>query len=406
MITRLKKKSPVRFKEEEITFLMTLNERERRHFIACKAAGPDGCAIQPLCSFLGVSTRTVVKGIHELREKTGIPKGRIRKLGGGAKDKIAQHPEWTECFLEIVSGHMAGDPQDENTVWLGIKAPAIRKEFVARGHDISLYHVRRLIRESGFRARSFRKDLPMRKVEGRDAQFEKIGMVRRFCTEHGIPVISIDTKKKEIVGNFKRPGSVLCTAAPRAFDHDFATFSRGTIVPHGIYDVANNTGYLTIGTSHDTSEFVCDNIAHYWDSHLRASYPDAGVLVILCDGGGSNSSSHHIVKQDFMRLADRIRMKIVVMHYPPYCSKYNPIEHRLFSQITRSWSGSPLLSVEDACERAARTITKTGLRVFSRIVDKVYETGRKVTDGYLEAIASRVVFDKSLHNWNYLINHA
>jgi hypothetical protein len=402
----LKKKSPVRFNEEEKTLLMTLNERERRHFIACKAAGSDGCAIQPLCSFLRVSTRTVVKGIHELREKTGILKDRIRKPGGGAKDKIAQHPEWTECFLEIVSEHMAGDPQNENTVWLGIKAPAIRKEFIARGHDISLYHVRRLIKEAGFKARSFRKDIPMRKVEGRDAQFEKIGMVRRFCTEHGIPVISIDTKNKELVGNFKRPGSVLCTAAPRAFDHDFATFSKGTIVPHGIYDVASNTGYLTIGTSHDTSEFVCDNIAHYWDSHLRARYPDASVLVILCDGGGSNSSSHHIVKQDFMRLADRIGMKIVMMHYPPYCSKYNPIEHRLFSQVSRSWSGAPLLSVEDASDRAARTTTKTGLRVFSRIVDKVYETGRKVDDGYREAVASRVVFDKSLHNWNYLINHA
>jgi hypothetical protein len=402
----LKKKSPVRFKEEEFTLLMTLNERQRRHFIACKAVGDDGFAIKPLCAFLGVSTRTVCKGIREIRAPESIETGRVRKAGGGAKDKIAQHPEWKECFMDIVCEHMAGDPQDENTVWLNIKAPDIRKAFLGRGIEISEYHVRRLVREYGFKTRSFRKDIPMRKVEGRNEQFEKISRVRQVCVENGIPIISIDTKKKELVGNFKREGGVLCTSAPKAFDHDFATFSEGTIVPHGIYDIAHNTGYLTIGTSHDTSEFVCDNIEDCWNNHLRALYPDARILVVLCDGGGSNSSSHHIVKQDFISLADRIGMRIVVMHYPPYCSKYNPIEHRLFSQITRSWRGIPLLSVADACKRAADTVTKTGLKVFSRIVNKVYETGRKVSDDYSETLARRIVFDYDLHKWNYLINHA
>lgn len=308
--------------------------------------------------------------------------------------------------MDIVCEHMAGDPQDENTVWLNIKAPDIRKAFLGRGIEISEYHVRRLVREYGFKTRSFRKDIPMRKVEGRNEQFEKISRVRQVCVENGIPIISIDTKKKELVGNFKREGGVLCTSAPKAFDHDFATFSEGTIVPHGIYDIAHNTGYLTIGNSHDTSEFVCDNIEDCWNNHLRALYPDARILVVLCDGGGSNSSSHHIVKQDFISLADRIGMRIVVMHYPPYCSKYNPIEHRLFSQITRSWRGIPLLSVADACKRAADTVTKTGLKVFSRIVNKVYETGRKVSDDYSETLARRIVFDYDLHKWNYLINHA
>ena len=385
---------------------MTLNERQRRLFIASKAAGDDGFAIKPLCEFLNVSTKTVCKGIRELREKASPGEGRVRRPGGGAKDKIAQHPEWKECFMEIVSEHMAGDPQDEDTVWLNIKAPAIRREFLKRGTDISEHHVRRLIRGSGFKSRSFRKDIPMRKVEGRDGQFEKISQVKRICVESGIPVISIDTKKKELVGNFKRQGTVLCTAAPRAFDHDFATFSEGAIVPHGIYDIARNTGYLTIGTSHDTSEFVCDNIEACWREHLSAAYPDARMLVILCDGGGSNSSSHHIVKQDLIGLSDRIGMQIVVMHYPPYCSKYNPIEHRLFSQITRSWSGTPILSAADACKRAEETVTKAGLKVFSRVVDKAYETGRKVSDGYRERLARRVVFDTQLHKWNYLIKHA
>ena len=385
---------------------MTLNERQRRLFIASKAAGDDGFAIRPLCEFLKVSTKTVCKGIRELREKTSPGEGRVRRPGGGAKDKIAQHPEWKECFMEIVSEHMAGDPQDEDTVWLNIKAPAIRREFLKRGTDISEYHVRRLVRECGFKSRSFRKDIPMRKVEGRNEQFGKISMVKQACVASGIPIISIDTKKKELVGNFKRQGTVLCTAAPKAFDHDFATFSDGTIVPHGIYDIARNIGYLTIGTSHDTSEFVCDNIEACWREQLSAAYPDARTLVILCDGGGSNSSSHHIVKQDLIGLSDRIGMQIVVMHYPPYCSKYNPIEHRLFSQITRSWSGTPILSAADASKRAEETVTKAGLKVFSRVVDKAYETGRKVSDGYRERLARRVVFDTQLHKWNYLIKHA
>ena len=385
---------------------MTLNERQRRLFIACKAVGDDGFAIEPLCKFLGVSTKTVCKGIRELRDKTGPGEGRIRKPGGGAKDKIAQHPEWRDCFMEMVSEHMAGDPMDEGTVWLKINAPGIRREFASRGIDISEYHVRRLISKYGFRSRSFRKDIPMRKVEGRNEQFEKISSVKRICVESGIPIISIDTKRKEPIGNFKRQGTVLCTAAPKTFDHDFASFSDGIIVPHGIYDIARNTGYLTIGTSHDTSEFVCDNIEACWNEHLRHLYPDAKMIVILCDGGGSNSSSHHIVKQDLISLSDRIGLRIVVMHYPPYCSKYNPIEHRLFSQISHSWSGNPLLSVADACKRAAETVTDAGLKVFSRVVEKVYETGRKVSDGYRETLASRVVFDHKLHKWNYLINHA
>ena len=175
-------------------------------------------------------------------------------------------------------------------------------------------------------------------------------------------------------------------------------------MPHGIYDIARTTGYLSIGTCHDTSEFVCDNIERVWNNQLRQLYPDAGMLVVLCDGGGSNSSRHHIVKQDFMDLADRIGMKILVMHYPPYCSKFNPIEHRLFSQITRSWSEAPLYTAADACRRTADTVTRKELKVFAEIVDKAYETGREVRESFHDRLANQVVFDKALHNWNYLIS--
>lgn len=167
---------------------------------------------------------------------------------------------------------------------------------------------------------------------------------------------------------------------PKSFDHDFGTFSDCQIVPHGIYDVTKNVGYMTIGTSHDTSKFVCDNIERVWNQHLQAQYPAANTIVVLCDGGGSNASFHRIVKQDLMDLASKLDMNLLVMHYPPYCSKYNPIEHRLFSQITRSWSGAPLLSLEDAARRATETTTSKGLIVYVDINNKTYDIKRSIDE--------------------------
>ena len=387
----------------EMEYLATLNERDRRHFIACKASGPNGGSIKAVAKAFHCSPNTVSKAIREMTHHIAPPDGRQRMPGGGAKRKVDKHPEWVAAFEEIVSSHTAGLPQDESVVWLDINVPQIRREFLKRGHDVSCHVIRGMLASAGLKRRSFLKSLPLREVEDRDAQFVKIGAAKAACIEAGIPVISVDTKKKETVGNFRRDGQVYCTSSPKAYDHDFGTFSEGTIVPHGIYDIARNTGYLSIGTSHDTSEFVCDNIERVWNGHLKPLYPDASMLVVLCDGGGSNSSRHRIVKQDLMDLADRIGMKILVMHYPPYCSKFNPIEHRLFSQITRSWSGTPLYSVADACRRAASTVTSKGLKVFAEIVDKAYETGRKVRESFQKRLANHVLFDKSLHDWNYLI---
>lgn len=174
-------------------------------------------------------------------------------------------------------------------------------------------------------------------------------------------------------------------------------------MPHGIYDVTRNVGYMTMGVSHDTSKFVCDNIERVWNEYLKEHYPSVRTIAILCDGGGSNSSSHKIVKQDLMDLANRLNMRLLVMHYPPYCSKFNPIEHRLFSQITRSWNGAPLMSVEDAAKRAAMATTKTGLKVFADINDKTYDIKRMVDESYEKRLARQVVFSPVLHKWNYLV---
>ena len=401
----MKKKPPVEISEIEKSYFNTLKERDRRHFIACKAAGPMGGSIRGICKAFRCSPNTVRRANLELSDKINPPGDRQRMPGGGAKRKISKHPEWMIVFNGIVSRHMAGLPQNEDVTWLGLSVQQIRSKFLEQGHDVSEYIIRQMLKKAGLKQRSFLKSLPLHEAEDRDAQFVKIDAAKTACIESGIPIISIDTKKKEMVGNFKRNGKVFCTTAPKAFDHDFKP-SEGTIVPHGIYDVAHNTGYLTIGNSHDTSEFVCENIEYVWKEHMKQLYPNAKMIVVLCDGGGSNSSRHNIVKQDLMELANRIGMKILVMHYPPYCSKFNPIEHRLFSQITRSWQGAPLLSAEDACQKAAGTVTKTGLKVFARVVNKAYETGRTISESFHGKLEAHVVFDNSLHNWSYVISPA
>ena len=400
----MKKKPPVKINEMEMEFVKALKERDRRHFIACKAMGPDGGSRRAVCEVFKCSPNTISKAISEYFNRIVPPNGRQRMPGGGAKDKIARHPEWMAAFIEVVSDHMAGDPMNENIVWLNIDTNGIRKELYQRGVDISYYHVRRLVKMCGLKKRSFRKNIPLKSVEGRDEQFVKIQNVKELCIKLGIPIISIDTKKKEPIGNLKRDGQVYCSSAPECLDHDFTTFADCVIVPHGIYDVAHNIGFMTIGLGHDTSEFVCDNVEAFWNEYLSKVHRGAKQLVILCDGGGSNSSRHHIVKQDFMDLSEKLGISIIMMHYPPYCSKYNPIEHRLFSQITRSWSGAPLISVKDACDRAAATEAKTGLKVFARIVTKVYEVGRTVRDKYMECVTKRIRFDDSCHKWNYIIS--
>ena len=385
--------------------MATLNERQKRQYKASVAIHrkDEGLPIRKISKEMRTSKNTIYRGLAELRDPDSGHSNRIRKQGGGRKTLLSRHPEWMDVFLIVTDKYKAGLPQDENVYWLSLSVPQIRAKMNDSGVDVTDHVVRQILEKLGYRKRTFIKDLPMKDVVNRDAQFAHISEVCDKCMELGLPVMSIDTKKKELIGNFKRDGKALSVGIPKSLDHDFKTFSDGQIVPHGIFDVARNEGYLTIGRSHDTSQFVCDNIERIWNTHMRENYPDAHTLVILCDGGGSNSSAQKIVKQDFMNLAERLDMNILVMHYPPYCSKFNPIEHRLFSQITRSWSGAPLLSVEDAANRAADTTTKKGLKVYVDVVDQIYGIKRTLDDDYERKLRWKVVFDPNLPKWNYLI---
>ena len=327
--------------EVDLKHMSQLDERTKRHFLATRALSLGRHGVSLVAEASGVNRDTIYRGIRKLKTGEQLPKGCVRKTGGGNKRLLEREPVLLEVFDDIVEAHTAGLPQDDSVRWVSLTTAQIREIFKERGIDISDYHVRQMAAARGFKKRSFVKSKTLKEVKDRNAQFQKIATLTERCLDQGLPVLSIDTKKKEMIGNFKRGGQVLCKEQPKALDHDFLSFADGMIVPQGIYDVGTNTGYLTIGTSHDTAEFVCDNIVRVWTDYLQWQYPDADTICLLCDGGGANSCRHHIFKQNLMRLAKAIGMNILVMHYPPYCSKYNPIEHRLFAPITRSWSGAP-----------------------------------------------------------------
>ena len=185
----------------------------------------------------------------------------------------------------------------------------------------------------------------------------------------------------------------------RTYDHDFVSFSDGVIIPHSFYDIRRNVGYIQLGTSHDTSEFACDSFRHWWSTYGQLHYPHATSILVLCDGGGSNSSRHYIFKQDLQALSDEIGVEIRIAHYPPYCSKYNPIEHRLFPHVTRACQGVVFTGIEVVKQLIKKTHTKKGLKVFVHILDKVYETGRRVADDFKRK--TTIVHDSFLPQWNY-----
>ena len=244
----------------------------------------------------------------------------------------------------------------------------------------------------------------MKQVAHRDEQFNTIAELTQAFLEAGLPVLSIDTKKKEYLGPFHRPGTGFGTAALPVYDHDFNSAAKGRVIPHGIYDVAQNRGYITLGLSHDTSAFVCDNLRHFWTKHLQWIYPEAEMVLLLCDGGGSNHARHYIVKQDLYRLAQELELTLVVAHYPPYCSKWNPIEHRLFCHVTHAWQGASFDRVEQVQALAAQTSTKTGLEVEVWINRRAYATGRQGSADFKKNVQHYIDFSDKLPRWNYRIH--
>lgn len=239
----------------------------------------------------------------------------------------------------------------------------------------------------------------MKETAHRNEQFENIAQLKQAYQAVGNPIVSMDTKKKEALGNFYRPGHLYSNETITTYDHDFGSLADGVVIPHAIYDLQRNHGFITLGTSHDTSEFACDSFRLWWQQQGRIDYPNATSILVLCDGGGSNNARHFLFKQDLQQLADDLGVEIRIAHYPPYCSKYNPIEHRLFPHVTRACQGVVFTSLALVKEFMARTHTQQGLSVTVNILDALYQTGRKASDSFIQSMP--ILFDALFPQWNY-----
>lgn len=301
--------------------------------------------------------------------------------------------------MEILRAHTAGDPMRAEVRWTDLGRQEIADRLGEVGFRVSRIIVKQLLKKHGYVKRKAQKAQSMGQHRDRNAQFENIAALQQRYLDSANPILSMDTKKKELLGNFYRAGQLYTQTVIRTFDHDFPSAASGVIIPHGLWDLKRNVGYLHLGTSHDTSEFACDNLYRWWCRHGQAQYPEATSLLLLCDGGGSNNATHYLFKEDLQKLADRMGIEIRVAHYPPYTSKFNPIEHRLFPHVTRACQGVVFETVDIVKQLMARTQTRTGLSVVVEVVDQLYQTGRKYAEDFKETMT--IVFDEHLPKWNY-----
>lgn len=384
-------------------FYHTLNEKDKRRYAGVEALKLGHGGIGYISQLFACDPQTVSKGQAELKALSGngADESRIRQEGGGRKPYHQTRPKVDEQFQTVLQDHTAGNPMKETVVWTDLTPSQIQTRYHQTfGEFISETVVRKLLKKHDYRCRKALKKKTMKTVKYRNEQFENIFKLLAQYRPSQNPILSIDTKKKEHLGNFYREGRLYTREVIETFDHDFTSiFSDGVIIPHGIYDLKKNVGYINIGTSKDTAEFVGDCLRFWWYHYGRFTYGDASSILLLCDGGGSNNSRHYLFKEQLQKLADEIGIEIRVAHYPPYTSKYNPIEHRLFPHVTRACQGVVFETAELVEQLIQKTNTKTGLSVVTNMIKTVYETGKKVTKNFKKNM--KIAFDDYLPKWNY-----
>ena len=393
---------------DEITALMlkhhqSLSEKDQRKYAAIESVKLGYGGIIYIARVLGIDRNTIAKGIKELQSESDptFELQRIRRPGGGRKTRDSQIPDLNERFLEVLKNHTAGDPMSEQIKWTNLTHQQIVEGLKTQEIIVSTTVVKKLLKKHGYVRRKAQKQQKTGVTKNRNEQFENLARITAEHELRGNPIISMDTKKKEFIGNLYRAGRLYTTEVVTTFDHDFWSLADGKVVPHGIYDPQYNRGYLNLGISKDTSEFAGESIKLWWVNYGKFIYPEADSILIKCDGGGSNNSNHHIFKSDLQKLVDELGIEIRIAHYPPYTSKYNPIEHRLFPHVTRACQGVIFTSLELVKKLMAKTHTKTGLSVVVNVLDKIYETGRKVANGFKETM--KIIFDEYLPKWNYRV---
>lgn len=392
----------------------SLPEDHRRRYAAVEALKIGFGGVAYIARVLGMSRRTIYTGIRELQGMVGDdrpsrPSGdsqRIRRPGGGRPRRADVEPALAETVETVLEARTAGSPTDPSAYWTDLTPGQLATELLHRGFRICRNTVSNLLREAGFRRRALRKELITGQVDPdeRDRQFRHIAELRQTAEARGNPVLCIDTKKKEHLGRLHRPGTCYRTGPQPVFDHDFPHLAQGTLVPHGVYDPRLNLAAITLGTSRETSPFVCDSIAWAWETVFRDRYPQATEVLLLCDSGGANPARGWLFKEELVALSQRLGLPIRLAHYPPYTSKWNPIEHRLFSQVERVWRGVLLDSPPTALHTLAHLETATGLRVIPRLLDQVYAIGQTCSAAFRKLKERFIRHDEILGKWNYLVN--
>lgn len=379
-----------------------LNEVQRRRFAAQRALELKWGGVSRVCKLTGMSHHTVKKGIEEITSKKGGISGRLRKKGGGRKKIVDKAPKVLKEIEQILDETTAGDPMSL-LKWTNKSTYEIAAELRSRKTVISEDTVRRILKQQEYTLQSNRKSKESGSASERDAQFNYInGKVTEFAKANS-PVISVDTKKKELVGTFKNAGRTWRkTRTPQKVKvYDFLALAKGKAVPYGAYDVTKNEGFVSVGVSSDTAEFSVESIRQWWKQLGVKHYAKARELLITADCGGSDGSRNRGWKYYLQQLANETRLKITVLHLPPGTSKWNKIEHRLFSFISMNWRGKPLVTYEVIIQLVRATKTNTGLKVFAMLDKRHYEKGKKFTN---EQMASVNIQAHSLHPvWNYTI---
>ena len=379
----------------------TFNERSRRLWAGNESLSIGYAGIEILSQATGLSRSTVIKGMKEITDKREL-KNRIREPGGGRKREVDKKPGIREELIKMVESSTRGDPQC-SLLWESKSLRKLSAELREKGYNVSHVLVEKLLHDMEYSLKSNRKMNEGKSHADRNLQFEHINSMAREFMKEDQPVISIDTKKKELIGNFRNNGKEW--KASGEYDevnvHDFMQLTAGKAVPYGIYDMKLNEGYVNVGIDHDTAEFAVQSIKKWWNFMGRKRYPAAKKLLITADGGGSNGSRVRLWKIELQKFSTETGLEISVCHFPPGTSKWNKIEHRLFSFITKNWRGKPLVSFEVIVNLIANTRTEKGLRVECSIDRDSYEKGIKISSEEMSKLNIKI--DEFHGEWNYTI---
>jgi hypothetical protein len=363
-------------------FLARLSHEQRRLYAAIEANRLARGGASRVIDLTGICYSTVARGRRELADLLqGKSLKKEWKPGRGRPRVEEKYPTITAALEEMLSDEVAGSPEDEQK-WVRSSVRMLAKRLREKGFAVGPNAVWALLRRLGYSMRTNvrRRRGVTRDPAARDEQFRYIAAQRKLFTESGLPVISVDTKKKELIGNFRNPGRAWCKKPPEVNEHDYASQAECLAVPFGVYDLTRNKGYVVVGMSYNTPEFAVTSIARWWEEDGRVDYPEAKEVLILADGGGGNGSRAKAWKLKIQeKLCDRFGLTVTVCHYPPGCSKWNPVEHRLFSQISKNWEGKPLTTLEVMLGYIRGTTTTTGLTVKARLDQGTYRKGQKVT---------------------------